>query len=242
MTAKPWSEWRKWWMDVIKWFVGTVAGFGLTFWVFNHFEQRRSEDRAVCVSRMDGLRQAVVQFNSAASAYRAASWDAFIELYRWRSEQPTEPIQSWWRAWPTVESALWSLETAYPKEAKDYPKVAKDLHQFQSRNNQFFQIVRSSLINPRLDAIEALYKREKEPTAEERWEALKPISRTELTNKRATLEKLLNEMDWAQKSAAATVRAALLKPASSFCEPPEKTHGFFLDWPWKREAEPPASP
>src|SRR5262245_21618037 len=176
MAAKPWSEWHKWWMDVIKWFVGTVAGFGLSFWVFNDFEQGRSEVRAVCVSRMDGLRQALVQFNSAASAYRAASWDAFIELYRWRSEQPTEPIQLWWRAWPTADAALWSLETASPNNVAK--EVAKDLDQFRSSNSEFFEIIRSSLINPRLDVIETLYKTKKQPTAEQRWEALKPISRT----------------------------------------------------------------
>jgi hypothetical protein len=62
----------------------TVAGFVLTFGIFSHFEQSRSEPRALCASRIDGVRQALVEFNGAASAYVAASWEAFIELYRWR--------------------------------------------------------------------------------------------------------------------------------------------------------------
>jgi hypothetical protein len=152
-----------------------------------------------------------VQFNNAASAYRGASWDAFIELYRWRDEQPTNPIRSWWTAFPPVDAALRGLESVYPD-------VVKETSEFRDRNSAFFGLVRNSLINPRLDKIEKIYSTDTEPTAKERRQALQPIPRAQLDEQRPMLEKLLKEMDEAQTSAASKVTAALSKPASTFCK------------------------
>jgi hypothetical protein len=88
-----------------------------------------------------------MQFESAASAYRAAAHDAFIELYRWRSDQPTEPIRSWWTAYPSIDAALRSVESAYPA-------VVQETKYFRDQIDGFFEIVRKELINPRLDEIE----------------------------------------------------------------------------------------
>ncbi len=210
MSTIEWSPWRKWWMDVVKWFLVTGAGFGLTFGVFSHLEENRSEHRALCASRIDGVRRALVQFDSAASAYRAAANDAFIELYRWRTEQPTEPIRSWWTAYPSIDAALRSVESAYPA-------VFQETEYFRDQMDGFFDIVRNELINPRLDDIEKIYATGIDPTEEQRRQALKPISREELERRKPELMGLLKEMDKAQKSAASMVAAALSKPANTFC-------------------------
>jgi len=201
-------------MDVVKWLLVTVAGFGLTFFGFSKLEERRWESRTLCASHIDGVRRALVQFESAASAYRAAAWDAFIELYGWRSEQPTQPIRSWWTAYPSIDAALRSVESAYPP-------VAQETEYFRDQMDGFFDIVRNELINPRLDDIETIYATNINPTEEQRRQAFKPISRAKLDGIRPKLEELRNEMDKAQKSAASMLAAALSKPASTFCEQPK---------------------
>ena len=211
-TSKDWSPWRKWWMDVAKWFVGSLAGFLLSFFVFGYFEERRSEQRTQCASRVDSVRRALVGFEIAASAYRTATYNAFNELYRWRSDQPTDPIRNWWTvAYPSIDAALRNLDTAYPK-TRGETKTFRDLSQ------SVFSILDRDLIDPRLDDIERAYAASANLTDEQQRTALRPIPRYKLDNRKSEIETYSAQLEATQSKIAATIAAALSRPPSEFCK------------------------
>lgn len=92
----PWSDWQKWWMDIAKTVVGAFLGFAIAFTVFDWFEQDRAERRALCVQKVDRMYRTLAGLQTAGSNYRTAAHNTLIELYRWRDEQPTEPMRRWW--------------------------------------------------------------------------------------------------------------------------------------------------
>ena len=114
IPANSWSDWFKWWMDVLKTLLTAVLGFGLAYFLLDNLQQRRTEERAVCAAAVTRMQRGLEEFERAAYAYRQATDGVFKELYRWRDEQPTEPIRQFWGpAYSDLKAALENLRRRF---------------------------------------------------------------------------------------------------------------------------------
>lgn len=205
VMGKNWSDWFKWWMDVTKSLLTTVLGFGLAYFLLDNLQQQRIEERAVCAAAVARMDRALQTFEQAAINYRDATDNAFLELYRWRDEQPTEPIRRFWGpAHSDLRAALESVRRRFPESVK---AGIQDTEQAMQAAYELLD----PLYDGRLDDIEEAYAKVRNAAA------IPPLSRPEIDMHRATHQENLTNLDRAREAVVQSAETILAEPASALC-------------------------
>jgi hypothetical protein len=217
--GKNWSDWFGWWMDVAKSLLTAVLGFGLAYFLLDNLQQQRNEERAVCSTAVARMDRALQTFEQAAINYRDATNNAFIELYRWRDEQPSEPIRRFWGpAHSDLRAALETVRRRFPIQ-----KGVEDGIQETEQAMQEAYALLDPLYDRRLDRIEKAYAqiRNERNVGKELDSAyaaaILPLTRSEIDMHRSDHENNLGNLDRARGTVVQNAEKMLAVPASTLC-------------------------
>ena len=230
MTEGNWSDFRSWWMDLLKWSLTFAVGFAISYLIIDNLEQHRSEERALCAATVTRMQRATEMFDQSSFAYVRSAKAVFLELYRWRDEQPTEPIQHYWG--PAYNELLVSLENLN-RRFHHFEGIDDDIQSVTEGMDRVFGVI-DPLIDRRLDRIEDFYRSKTEVSRQgtthllrqepiEWTAAINPIPRRELQLVRARYEAEVEGLRDARGRLMEAVERILNKPASELCYEPAKT-------------------
>lgn len=220
MTA--WSDSRKWWMDVLKSVVTAVIGFGIAYLLLDRLQEAKNESRAVCLADVERQRSLRDEFRRTGFAYVSATEEAYNELYRWRDEQPTQPIKHWWgSAYDDFFISIQNLE----KYTVVKPEIKKDVSHIKYTIEEIYNFIDRRLIDRRLDAISGFYDWNWNPEALNSklqnpiyLRALAPISRGILREQQVEVNKFARELRTQIDLIADKIDSALAMGATDVCK------------------------
>lgn len=213
-AQENWSDQKSWWMDLLKWSITLTLGFAVTFFIFDTMSQRRLEIRAVCDAKVSRMQRTVERFRDTSYTYPYAAEEAFIELYRWRDEQPTDPLRHYWgSAHDDLAVSLEEVELLFG----DIVDVRARMEHLRKAMLDGFAILDKDLIDPRLDRIAALYRDSRTSLGEEIENRVAPISRIELDGFRSEHAEAADRFRQARNQLLLSLEGALDRPAGDLC-------------------------
>ena len=89
----PWSDHKKWWMDLLKWVITSVFAVLGSYFVMDRLQDTKQDarNRADAAFRLEIA--SLQDFQSALATYEVAAVTAYTDLYQWRGKDKTAGME-----------------------------------------------------------------------------------------------------------------------------------------------------